>query len=142
MKYDDLNLKRIREVPIFDVCSKLGISLYGMGKLTKRAKCWYHDDKHPSMHVNKVKNIYKCFVCGKGGDVIKLVQDYDNKSFIEACDWLVNEFHIVLIDSEPLSAGRYSSTAFTPQTSALRHQTSPLTSHLSLLTSHLKERNL
>ncbi len=101
---DDLNLKRIREIPIFDVCSKLGISLYGMGKLTKRAKCWYHDDKHPSMHVNKKKNIYKCFVCGKGGDVIKLVQDYENKTFPEACDWLVNEFHIVLIDSEPLSA--------------------------------------
>ncbi|MCK8622366.1 DUF6371 domain-containing protein [Prevotella sp. E13-27] len=101
MKYDDLNLKRIREVPIFDVCSKLGISLYGMGKFTKRATCWYHDDKHPSMHVNKTKNIYKCFVCGKGGDVIKLVQDYDNKSFIEACDWLVNEFQVVLIEDKP-----------------------------------------
>ena len=101
MKYDELNLKRIREVPIFDVCSKLGISLYGMGKLTKRTTCWYHDDKHPSMHVNKTKNIYKCFVCGKGGDVIKLVQDYDNKSFIEACDWLVNEFNVVLIEDKP-----------------------------------------
>ena len=101
MKYDELNLQKIREVPIFEVCSKLGISLYGTGKLTRRAKCWYHDDKHPSMHVNKKKNIYKCFVCGEGGDVIKLVQDYDNKSFIEACDWLVNEFHITLIENKP-----------------------------------------
>ena len=111
MKYDDLNLKRIREVPIFDVCSKLGISLYGMGKLTKRTKCWYHDDKHPSMHVNKKKNIYKCFVCGKGGDVIKLVQDYDNKTFIEACNRLVSEFHVVLIEDKPLSAGNLPSEA-------------------------------
>ena len=39
MKYDELNLKKIREVPIFDVCSKLGISLYGMGKKTKRTTC-------------------------------------------------------------------------------------------------------
>ena len=100
MKYDELNLQKIREVPIFDVCSKLGINLYGMGKLAKRATCWYHDDKHPSMHVNKKKNIYKCFVCGKGGDVIRLVQDYDNKTFVEACDWLVNEFHVVLIDDK------------------------------------------
>lgn len=127
MKYDDLNLKKIREVPIFDVCSKLGISLYGMGKLTKRATCWYHDDKHPSMHVNKKKNIYKCFVCGKGGDVIKLVQDYDNKTFIEACDWLVNEFHVVLIEDKPsvksaksvvekkeISAGPKITSAFCP----------------------------
>lgn len=102
MKYDDLNLKKIREVPIFDVCSKLGITLYGTGKQTKRTKCWYHDDKHPSIHVNKVRNIYKCFVCGKGGDVIKLVMDNDNKSFIEACDWLVEQFHIVLIDDAPV----------------------------------------
>ena len=101
MKYDELNLQKIREVPIFDVCSKLGINLYGMGKLAKRATCWYHDDKHPSMHVNKKKNIFKCFVCGKGGDVIRLVQDYDNKTFVEACDWLVNEFHVVLINDKP-----------------------------------------
>ena len=66
-----------------------------MGQLTKRAKCWYHDDRHPSMHVNKKKNICKCFVCGKGGDVIRLLQDYENLSFVEACDWLVHEFSVV-----------------------------------------------
>ena len=103
MKYDELNLQKLRELPIFDVCTKLGITLYGMGKLTKRAKCWYHDDQHPSMHVNKKKNIFKCFVCGKGGDVIRLVQDYDNKTFVEACDWLVNEFHVVLITNTNLT---------------------------------------
>jgi len=108
MKYDEINLRKIREIPIFDVCSKLGISLYGTGKLTRRAKCWYHDDKHPSMHVNKVKNIYKCFVCGKGGDVIKLVQDYENKTFPEACDWLVNEFDVILIEDKQPTAGNSS----------------------------------
>jgi hypothetical protein len=101
MKYNDLNLQKIHEVPIFDVCSKLGITLYGMGKLTKRSTCWYHNDKHPSMHVNKKRNIYKCFVCGKGGDVIKLVQDYENKSFVEACDWLIDEFKVVVVPDAP-----------------------------------------
>ena len=104
MKYDELNLQKIREVPIFDVCSKLGISLYGMGQITKRATCWYHDDKHPSMHVNKNKNIYKCFVCGNGGDVIKLVQDYENLSFTEACEWIINECNIIVTD-EPRKQG-------------------------------------
>ena len=28
--------------------------------------------------------------------------DNDNKSFIEACDWLVEQFHIVLIDDAPV----------------------------------------
>lgn len=65
MKYNELDLQKIREVPIFDVCSKLGITLKGKGKLTKRTLCWHHDDKHPSMRVNKEKNLYKCFVCGR-----------------------------------------------------------------------------
>ena len=97
MKYDEITLQEIRDIPIFDVCSKLNITLYGMGKLTKRAQCWYHNDTHPSMHINKTKNIFKCFVCGKGGDVIKLVQDNENLSFIEACDWLIREFNITVI---------------------------------------------
>ena len=99
MKYDGLTIQKLRDLPIFDVCSKLGISLYGMGQLTKRAKCWYHDDTHPSMHVNKKKNIYKCFVCGKGGDVIRLVQDYNSLTFPEACDWLVREFSVPVVDT-------------------------------------------
>ena len=99
MKYDDYTIQKLREIAIFDVCSKLGISLYGMGELTKRAKCWYHDDKHPSMHVNNKRNIFKCFVCGKGGDVIRLVQDYKNLSFVEACDWLVREFNVVIANT-------------------------------------------
>lgn len=100
MMYDDLTIQKLRELPIFDVCQKLGISLYGMGQLTRRAKCWYHDDKHPSMHVNKKRNIYKCFVCGKGGDVIRLVQDNENLSFPKACEWLMNEFSIAEIHSD------------------------------------------
>ena len=94
MKYSDLTIQKLRTLPIFDVCTKLGITLYGLGKLTKRAKCWYHDDNHPSMHINKQRNIYKCFVCGKGGDVIRLVQDYENLTFNDACAWLIKEFDV------------------------------------------------
>ena len=96
MKYNELDLQKIREVPIFDVCSKLGITLKGKGKMTKRTLCWNHNDKHPSMRINKDKNIYKCFVCGEGGDVIKLVQEHENLDFREACDWLVKEFDVIL----------------------------------------------
>jgi len=98
MKYSDLTIQKLRTLPIFDVCTKLGITLYGLGKLTRRAKCWYHDDTHPSMHINKQRNIYKCFVCGKGGDVIRLVQDYENLTFNDACAWLIKEFSVTVID--------------------------------------------
>ena len=100
MKYDDLTIQRLRELPIFEVCSRLGITLYGTGSYTRRAKCWYHDDQHPSLHVNKKKNIFMCFVCGKGGDTIRLVQDYNNLTFIEACDWLVREFSVTITSTE------------------------------------------
>ena len=100
MKYDDLTIQRLRELPIFEVCSRLGISLYGIGAYSRRALCWYHDDKHPSMHINKKKNIFKCFVCGKGGDTIRLVQDYSNLTFVEACDWLVREFSVTVTSTE------------------------------------------
>ena len=103
MKYDELTIQKLRELPIFEVCSKLGISLYGLGQLTRRATCWYHDDQHPSMHVNKKKNIFKCFVCGKGGDVIRLVMDYENLSFTEACEWLMKEFSITAIRPSAIS---------------------------------------
>lgn len=98
MKYDQFTLERLRSLPIFDVCSRLGISLYGTGQFTRRAKCWNHEDTHPSMHVNQKMNIYKCFVCGTGGDVISLVKDYCSLSFVEACDWLAREFSVVTSD--------------------------------------------
>ena len=31
--------------------------------------CPFHDDHSPSMNVNPVKQIFKCFACGAGGDV-------------------------------------------------------------------------
>jgi hypothetical protein len=118
MYYSDLTIQTLRTLPIFDVCSKLGITLYGLGKLTKRAKCWYHDDTHPSMHVNKQKNIYKCFVCGKGGDVIRLVQDYENLTFSDACAWLIKEFSVTVIDDNdchPEQRRGISSPALVPE---------------------------
>lgn len=117
MKYSDLTIQKLRTLPIFDVCSKLGITLYGLGKLTRRAKCWYHDDTHPSMHINKQKNIYKCFVCGKGGDVIRLVQDYENLTFNDACAWLIKEFDVT--PDTPCHAAPTTSTTSVPEPVAL-----------------------
>ena len=111
MKYDEITMEKIRAVPIFEVCSKLGITLKGKGKLTKKALCWYHNDTHPSMQVSKKKNLYKCFVCGEGGDVIKLVQDHENLDFIAACDWLVKEFNVVVVANQKVVGDLKSPTS-------------------------------
>lgn len=31
--------------------------------------CPFHNDRHPSMRVTSSRQMYKCFVCGAGGDV-------------------------------------------------------------------------
>ena len=57
--------------------------------LTRKVKsykcvCPFHDDHDPSMSIAADKQIYKCFVCGAGGNVFTFVQNYEKISFIEA----------------------------------------------------------
>lgn len=58
--------------------------------------CPFHPDRHPSMTVSPSRQTYKCFVCGKGGDVLQFIQDHENMSFNEAITWLANRVGISL----------------------------------------------
>ncbi len=49
-----------------------------------KAKCPFHNDHDPSLLITPEKKIYKCFVCGNGGNVFTFVQNYDKVSFVEA----------------------------------------------------------
>ena len=46
--------------------------------------CPFHDDHDPSLSISQDKQIYKCFVCGAGGNVFTFVQNYEKVSFPEA----------------------------------------------------------
>lgn len=48
------------------------------------AVCPFHDDHDPSLSISEEKQIYKCFVCGKGGNVFRFVMDFKHCSFEEA----------------------------------------------------------
>lgn len=57
--------------------------------LTKKGKgftalCPFHDDHDPSLAISEDKQIYKCFVCGSGGNVFTFVQNYKKISFPES----------------------------------------------------------
>jgi twinkle protein len=56
--------------------------------------CPFHDEKSPSFVVNPVKNIYKCFGCGKGGDSISFMIESQKKSFPEAIKYLADKYNI------------------------------------------------
>ena len=45
--------------------------------------CPFHKEKTPSFSVNPAKQIYKCFGCGEGGDVLSFLMKYNNQTFAE-----------------------------------------------------------
>ncbi|MBO7355098.1 MAG: DNA primase [Lachnospiraceae bacterium] len=46
--------------------------------------CPFHNEKTPSFSVYPPKQMYHCFGCGEGGNVISFVMKYENASFTEA----------------------------------------------------------
>jgi DNA primase len=52
------------------------------------ALCPFHDEKTPSFTVSPRKQIFHCFGCGVGGDVIAFAMRYDNLGFGEALEAL------------------------------------------------------
>jgi DNA primase len=50
--------------------------------------CPFHDERTPSFNVTPGKELYHCFSCGEGGDVIKFVQKMESLSFGEAIERL------------------------------------------------------
>jgi DNA primase len=50
--------------------------------------CPFHNEKSPSFNVNPELQIYHCFGCGVGGDVVKFLQEIDKVSFVEAVTFL------------------------------------------------------
>jgi DNA primase len=65
-----------------------------------RGLCPFHNDSHPSMNVSQQKQIFKCFACGKAGNVITFVQEYEKLTFIEALKKLAERAGIVIPDRE------------------------------------------
>ena len=43
-----------------------------------------HQDKNPSFSVSVDKQLFRCFGCGKGGDLLTFVMEHDQITFIQA----------------------------------------------------------
>jgi len=61
-----------------------------------KARCPFHDEKTASFVVSEKKQIFKCFGCGKSGNVITFVRDYEKLSFLEALKKLAHRAGITL----------------------------------------------
>jgi DNA primase len=59
-------------------------------------RCPFHEERTPSFSVDPVEKLYHCFGCGKGGDVIRFVQETENVDFVGAIEWLADRFRVPL----------------------------------------------
>ncbi len=66
------------------------------------AVCPFHDDKNPSLNISREKQIFKCFVCGTGGNAITFVQKHLNISYQEAVQKVaeISGFHDERLEKE------------------------------------------
>lgn len=58
--------------------------------------CPFHREKTPSFAVTPDKQIYHCFGCGEGGNVVRFIMRVENISFKEAIEFLAERAKITL----------------------------------------------
>ena len=61
------------------------------------AVCPFHEEKTPSMSVDRARGLYHCFGCGKGGDVFSFVQETQGVDFADALELLARRAGITLV---------------------------------------------
>jgi len=68
------------------------------------ACCPFHGEKTPSFTVSEELQIFKCFGCGKSGDIFTFLQEYERIDFREALTELAAQAGIILKKTEFTSA--------------------------------------
>ena len=91
----------LKNVNIVDIISSY-IPLKRAGSNYK-ARCPFHEEKTASFNVSESKQIYKCFGCGKGGNAITFVRDYEKTTFVEALKKLAEKAGIAFQENESYS---------------------------------------
>ncbi|EKE15663.1 MAG: hypothetical protein ACD_11C00115G0003 [uncultured bacterium] len=66
-----------------------------------KANCPFHHEKSPSFMVNEEKQIFHCFGCNKGGDVITFVKEIESLDFKETLKILAEKAGVQLANFNP-----------------------------------------
>ena len=98
-KYSEEIIQRVIEAnDIIDVVSQY-VQLKKSGH-SYMGCCPFHNERTPSFSVSQDKQLYHCFGCGVGGNVISFVMDKENMSFPEAIQYLAERANIHLPKSK------------------------------------------
>ncbi len=82
-------------VNIHDVVVRV-VALKKAGGGRFKGLCPFHSEKTPSFNVSADKGFYKCFGCGKAGDVINFVMETEGLQFTEAVEAIAQRSGITL----------------------------------------------
>lgn len=89
--------------PVEEIKSKLDAVSFIQGylKLTRaginfKARCPFHAEKTPSFFVSPGRETWKCFGCGKGGDIFTFVMEMEGMDFAEALRMLADRVGVKL----------------------------------------------
>lgn len=95
MYFEEDLIERIKESNnIVDIISE-SVKLKRVGS-NYQGLCPFHSEKTPSFSVSSEKQMYKCFGCGEGGNVITFVMKNNNLDFKEALRFLADRANIEL----------------------------------------------
>ncbi len=62
--------------------------------------CPFHNEKTPSFSVSPSKGIYKCFGCGKGGNVVNFIMEHEHMTYPDALKFLAKKYNIEVVEKE------------------------------------------
>ena len=100
---------------ITDVVQSYVPTLKKMGA-TWKACCPFHHEKTPSFTVNPERGIYKCFGCGKGGNVFRFIMDMERLDFPNAAELLARKYNVIIPD-DPIIRRRSNGYESAPEAS-------------------------
>jgi DNA primase len=88
-----LSAARIEEViGEYVLLKKRGVNYIGL--------CPFHSEKTPSFTVNPSREIFKCFGCGKAGNVVKFLMEHEKLTYPEALKHLAKKYQITVEEKE------------------------------------------
>ncbi|MEO5634526.1 DNA primase [Gaiella sp.] len=97
-------MARIKDQSVRDVIAAANIvDVVGLRTSLRKAsgmrymgRCPFHEERSASFSVNSDLNLYHCFGCGKGGDVVTFVRETEGLDFVGAIEWLAERFRVTL----------------------------------------------
>ncbi|MBR3231310.1 MAG: DNA primase, partial [Lachnospiraceae bacterium] len=95
MRYTDDLIEEVRSRnDIVDIIGE-NVRLTRAGNSYK-GLCPFHNERTPSFHVDRSKQMYYCFGCHAGGNIFTFLREYNNMSFTEAIQYLADRAGVTL----------------------------------------------